>query len=375
MHPRTTRLTPSATALESEAGRPAVSILMPVYNGLPYLREALNDLLGQTFEDFELVAVEDGSTDDSLAVLQEYADRDARIVIVENRENLGLTKSLNRGLCRCRAPLVARADADDGYALDRLERQVAFMKAHPEVGLLSCAVTKTNEEGVPFSKSTFPLEDGQIRVRELFVNSFSHPGVMFRTDLVRSVGGYDPAFWTAEDCDLWARLRPHTRLANLPEPLVRYRVVSSSVMRTRGEEGTKLGLLVRQRLLSDYLGRDVASEEARAITRLFKRRGPLSLRDVAVGEQGLREVLRTVVRREAPSTVRYLRREGSEALRWQAWLQRTRSVRTSLSLLWAALRFDPSLGTALRVGKGASIALHNRLLDPPSEAGPRTAST
>lgn len=329
---------------------------MPVYNGLPYLREALDDLLAQTFGDFELVVVEDGSTDGSLAVLEAYAERDPRVVIVRNGENLGLTPSLNRGLEHCRAPLVARADADDGYAPDRLERQVAFLDAHPEVGLLSCAVTKMTEEGKPYATSRFPTEDAHIRLRELFVNSFSHPGVMFRTDLVRSVGGYDPEFWTAEDCDLWARLRPHTRMANLAEPLVRYRVVSTSMMRTRGEGGMSLGLSVRQRLLSEYLGRSVPYEEARAISLLFKRRGPLEPDEVAAGVRGLQEVLRQAARCEPEHAVTYLRDEGSQALRWQAWLQRGRSTRRAWSLLASALLYDPRPATALRVAKGAALA-------------------
>lgn len=337
---------------------PSVSILMPAYNAMPYLTEALDDLLAQTMGDFELVVVEDGSTDDTLATLRAYAARDGRLVILENEQNRGLVYSLNRGLERCRASLVARADADDRYAPDRLERQVAFMDAHPDVGLLSCAVTKMTEDGRPFATTRWPTEDAHIRLRELFENSFSHPGVMFRADLVRAVGGYDPAFESAEDCDLWARLRPHTHLANLPDPLVRYRVVSTSMMRTRGAVGPRLGLAVRQRLLSEYLGRPMSVDEARAISRLFKRRRePLPAGDIPIGLGGLREVLHRAQERETPDAVRYLRREGSRSLVWQAGLQRDRSPKVAGWLLAAALRYDPRPTTLVRVLRGALGAL------------------
>lgn len=286
-----------------------------------------------------------------------------------------MTRSLNRGLERCRAPLVARADADDRYDARRLERQVAFMEAHPEVGLLSCAVEKMTAKGVVFATSRFPTRDETIRIRELFVNSFSHPGSMFRREIVHAVGGYDPTYWTAEDADLWSRLRPHTRFANLEEPLVRYRVVGSSMMRTRGAEGSRLSLSVRQRNLSEYLGRDVSSGESQAITDLFKRRGPLSPGDVAVGVRGFWEVLHRAAEREGTATVRYLRKEGSAALRWQAWLQRTNSTRFALWLLGVALRYDPRPGTALRIVKGAVTVLRGGREQCPPQADPAGAAS
>ena len=317
---------------------------MPVYNGLPYLQEALDDLLAQTAPDFELVAVDDGSTDGSLAVLKAYAERDARIVIVRNEENLGLTPSLNRGLERCRAPLVARADADDRYEPDRLERQRAFLDAHPDVGLLSCAVHKMNAEGKRFLTRHFPTEDGPIRIRELFVNSFSHPGVMFRADLVREVGGYDTAYWTAEDCDLWARLMPRTRVANLPVPLVHYRKHGASIVQSNGAEVEALDLSVRRRQLSAYLQREVSIEEARAAVALYRASRRLTGDEVAAGVRVLREVLRRAREREGPATVRFFVGEVGEALVKQARRQEGGSRALGLRLVLEAVRWDPRRG-------------------------------
>lgn len=293
---------------------PRVSILMPAYNAMPYLPEALDDLLGQTLRDFELVVVEDGSTDDTRAVLEDYAARDARVVIVPNEQNLGLTRSLNRGLERCRAPLVARADADDRYEPDRLARQVAFLDAHPEVGLLSCGVHKINARGERFLTRIFPTGDGHIRVRELFVNCFSHPGAVFRTPLVRAVGGYDPAFWTAEDCDLWARMMPLTRVANLPVPLVHYRKHGASMVQSYGADVDALDLSVRQRQISAYLGRPVGRAEAQAAVELFRGRQGLTPDTFGTGRRLLREVLRAVRAREHAETVGAYRRDVADAL-------------------------------------------------------------
>ena len=288
---------------------PAVSVLMPVYNGLPYLTEALDSLLAQTFQNFEIVAVNDGSTDGSAEVLAAYASRDERVVVVTNEENIGLPRTLNKGLEECRAALVARADADDRYRKDRLEKQAAFLDAHPEVGLLSCWVQKIKADGEYFSLVRFPTEDGEIRVRELFVNSFSHPGVMFRRDLVRDIGGYDPKYWTSEDADLWARIRPLMKSANLAEPLIFYRKHEGSMMRTRGSEGEKLSLSVRQRLLSEYLGRPLSIDEARGAVMTFRASQGVTRDDVKVGMALIKNVHDEIREREELSTLRYFEAE------------------------------------------------------------------
>lgn len=288
---------------------PAVSVLIPVYNGLPYLTETLDSLLSQTFQDFEIIAVDDGSTDGSAEVLASYASRDRRVVVVTNEENIGLPRTLNRGLEQCRATLVARADADDRYREDRLEKQVAFLEAHPEVGLLSCWVQKIKANGEFFSLVQFPVEDGEIRVRELFVNSFSHPAVMFRRDLVQGVGGYNPDYWTSEDADLWARVRPLMKAANLKEPLIFYRKHDKSMMRTRGSEGEKLSLTVRQRLLSEYLGNPLNIDETRGGVMTFRASQGVTSDDVKVGMGVIQNVYDKVREQENASTVRYFEAE------------------------------------------------------------------
>lgn len=323
---------------------------MPVYNGERYLGEALDDLLGQTFSDFELVAVDDGSTDGTPEVLKSYAQQDGRVVVVRNEVNQGLPRTLNRGLAHCSAPLVARADADDRYHAERLARQVEYMQAHPDVGLLSCASQRMDEEGNWTYVAHFPTEDGQIRMRELFVNSFSHPGVMFRTELVRAVGGYDPTYTIAEDADLWARLRKMTKAANLAEPFVYYRVRMTSLMRSTTTEQERVGPVVRQRLLRDYLERPVDLDEARKLVFTFRASPhvPGTVERVRSGESGLREVLRKARRQEDRATVQYFRREVGLALLRHADLRRETEPTASWCVLWDAFRWWPRLVVARR---------------------------
>lgn len=365
---------PTGSAGGWERSEPRVSVLMAVHNGERYLAEALGSLLAQTLEDFELVVVDDGSTDGTAAVLAAYAARDARLVVVRNEENLRLPASLNRGLERCRASLVARADADDVYHPERLERQVAFMEAHPEVGVASCAYHRTDAQGRVIGTVRPPTDDGVIRFRQLFMNSFLHPGIVFRASLVRAVGGYDPGYWTAQDSDLWARVRDRARLANLSEPLVRYRVHTSSTMRTRGGEGRALSLSVPQRLLSAYLERSLSLEEAEAIVTLYQGFEWMAPDAIARGRRGLRDVLQRARRREAPGVVRYFKREVGASLAKQARYQGRAHRSLSRALFAEALRWDPRLGRSSEIVKqavrlalpGAALDRLRALLKPPS---------
>jgi glycosyltransferase involved in cell wall biosynthesis len=201
---------------------PQVSVVMPVRNGARWLGEALASVFAQSRPDWELIAIDDGSTDDTPRVLDEYATRDQRIRVIR-QEPLGLVSALNRGLADVRSPLVARLDADDRALPDRLERQMRHLAAHPEIGLLGSWAQEIDEYGNrrgQMRPATQPDELGRILLE---ANPLVHSSVMFRTDLARRLGGFRPAFRAAEDYDLWLRLAESTRIANLPEILVEYR--------------------------------------------------------------------------------------------------------------------------------------------------------
>ncbi len=201
---------------------------MPCYNAAAMLPEALRSLAEQTFPDYEIVAVDDGSTDATAALLNQAAARDTRIRVI-HQEHSGIVAALQRGLAACRAPLVARMDADDIAHPDRLARQVAFLDAHPEIAVLGCRVEAFPADRVREGFRVYLdwqnrlLTDADIR-REMFIESpFAHPSVMFCREVVLAVGGYQDRGW-AEDYDLWLRLYlTDARFAKLPDVLLYWR--------------------------------------------------------------------------------------------------------------------------------------------------------
>jgi glycosyltransferase involved in cell wall biosynthesis len=212
---------------------PAVSVLMAVRDGAPWITRAVASVLEQTLPDLELIVVDDGSTDATPALLS--AVRDPRLRL-ERRERAGLARSLNHAMGRARAPLIARLDADDVALPARLERQRAFLEGHPDVGLLGSAARVVDEHDRELEVIRPPTEDRAIRRVLIRRNPFVHSSVMARRALVEQAGGYDASFDVAQDYDLWLRLSALTRMANLTEPLVIRRLVPGRVTAARDDE-------------------------------------------------------------------------------------------------------------------------------------------
>jgi glycosyltransferase involved in cell wall biosynthesis len=208
--------------------KPRVSVLLPCYNAADTLEEALDSLRRQTFSDFEIVAVDDGSQDATPVILQGWAKEDRRFHLLFQAHS-GIVPALNAGLAACRAPYVARMDADDRAHPERLARQVSFLDAHPEISVVGCQV-----EGFPAGQvregfriymdwQNRLLSDEDIR-REIFVESpLAHPSVVFRREAVAQAGDYQDAGW-AEDYDLWLRLYLRgAKFAKIARPLLYWR--------------------------------------------------------------------------------------------------------------------------------------------------------
>jgi len=213
---------------------PAISVLLPIHNGLPYLREAVESLLGQTFPNFELLAIDDGSTDGSPAYLEGLDDPRLRLF---RRAHSGLIPVLNFGLAQARADLIARMDADDIARPERLERQWRFMHDHPEVVLLGSRVQEIDGTGrLIGAVADLPEQHEAIVARftqPRKMNPLVHPSVLFRREAALRCGGYRKDFPVAEDSDLWRRLARIGRLHILAEPLLLLRKHGGNVTRTK----------------------------------------------------------------------------------------------------------------------------------------------
>jgi len=208
---------------------PKISVLMSVHNGEPYLPSSVESILRQTLADWELVIIDDASTDNTGSILAEYAQQDTRIVWLTNPMNLGLAESLNIGLKVARGEYIARQDADDISLPSRFEEQVAFMDAHPEIGIAGTWVEIMGDKQGIWSH---PINSEEIRCALLFYNPVTHSSVMIRREPFVAAGlGYDRRFVNAEDYALWVRASRHLALGTIPKVLLRYRVHSEQVSR------------------------------------------------------------------------------------------------------------------------------------------------
>jgi hypothetical protein len=237
---------------------PLISVLMPVYNGLPYLKEALGSILEQTVQDIEVIALDDASTDGS----SEYLDviQDARLRVFHCAKQ-GYAPLLNRGLRLARAKYGARMDADDISVPHRLERQLKILETTPEVVVCGCQATLIDPEGRPLRPLSYPTSNVLIKYALLSDNPFSHPGTMYRIADVLAVGGYDASLVPSEDYDLWWRLVRRGAFANAPETLLFNRHHPTSISQLRSEEQRRLVGEIKIRHLLD-MGLATSREQA-----------------------------------------------------------------------------------------------------------------
>ncbi|MDR0798877.1 MAG: glycosyltransferase, partial [Dysgonamonadaceae bacterium] len=205
-----------------------ISVVMAVYNSETYLKEAIDSILSQTFTDFELILINDGSTDNSTAIITGYTD--SRIRIINNGANQGLIASLNTGLTQSRGKYIARMDADDIALPARLQMQFDFMEAHPEVGLCGTNIETFFDDSEQRFIARFPEEDATIRAFTFFQSPFCHPTVMMRREVIETYKIQYPAeFVRTEDYAMWVGMLPYTQAHNLQIVALRYRKHKGSV--------------------------------------------------------------------------------------------------------------------------------------------------
>jgi glycosyltransferase involved in cell wall biosynthesis len=207
------------------------TVLMSVYNGLPYLSEAIESVLAQTYRDFEFLIIDDASTDGSDRVLSKYATRDPRIKILTNQRNRGLGYSLARGVEAASGTWIARIDADDIARPDRLQLQMNHVEQHPEVDVLGGHISFINERGDFLFEKPVPISHEEI-YRLIWTNPFNHITVLFRRESILKVGSYSDRTRRSEDYELWVRCAAAgLRFANLPVVLTDYRFSEDNLKR------------------------------------------------------------------------------------------------------------------------------------------------
>lgn len=217
--------------MDGEKYKPLVSVIMPVHNAAAYLAQAIDSVLAQTFGDFELLVLNDGSTDNSNEVIQRYSDK--RLRVIQNEKNIGLTATLNKAVRLCRGEYIARMDADDICMPQRFEKQVNYLEQHADVSVLACRAQVINADGEitgEWSDDADHLTESEIRGYLPFSNCIVHPSVMMRAEIAKKYE-YKAYQKGAEDWDLWLRLlAAGRRIHKLNEPLLHYRVHMQSTM-------------------------------------------------------------------------------------------------------------------------------------------------
>jgi len=226
---------------------PIVTVLMPLYNGEKYVRKAVESILLQTWRDFELLIIDDGSSDRGPDIVSAITDE--RIILLRNSSNMGVAATLNRGLAMARGRYIARMDADDISLPDRLERQVRFMDNHPDVGISGGWVRLFGGGQLPYTCQV-PVDSQDVAAYMLFENSLWHVTAIIRKNAINQATlKYDPVFSRSEDYDLWTRAGEHFALANIDHILVRVRRHKESVTRLNWDEMTKQTENIQHRLL------------------------------------------------------------------------------------------------------------------------------
>ena len=243
-----------------------VSVVMSVYNGERFIREAVDSILAQTFDDFEFIIIEDGSTDGTSDILGSYSD--PRIHVIR-QANEGLTASLCTGLELARGEFFARQDADDISAPTRLKRQVGFLERNPQIVAVGTGCAEIDEQGLSLRPKDLALDDRGCKEKLAVASPIVHGSAMIRTRVLREAGGYRTQFRLGQDRDMWLRLSERGMLANLAEQLYLWRVNPTSRSSQERPEQKRISdqaldlAIQRLQLGVDELGESLAYEASK----------------------------------------------------------------------------------------------------------------
>lgn len=209
--------------LPNNSNQPLVSVLIPVYNGTEFLDEAIQSVLNSSYTNFEIILVDDGSTDKSRQKCLEYAEKYSNIHYYGFRKNRGMTRCLNFGVKKANGKYIARINQDDIMVKDRLEKQVAFLETHPEHVVVGGTIQLFTNTEAKFDIIRFPLTDKAIRKQWMILSPYSDPTVMYLKSAWEQTEGYSQYFWPADDVHMWYQLGSVGKMANLPSIMTKVR--------------------------------------------------------------------------------------------------------------------------------------------------------
>lgn len=232
--------------------KPTISVIMSVFNGKEFLNEAIESILNQTYKNFEFIIMNDGSEDGSLEIIKEYQERDSRIVII-NQENMGLTKSLNRGIEQSRGKYIARQDADDISYLDRFEKQLKFIDNKNDCMVCSSNYEVINNLGEIIS-SRIQATKKFIWIYFLLGNQVAHGTVLIDKNIFKEIGYYDERLCCSQDYDLWMRALNYNKycISFVDSILYKYRDHESNISNTRTLKQKEIAKAIKFRFIKSF---------------------------------------------------------------------------------------------------------------------------
>jgi glycosyltransferase involved in cell wall biosynthesis len=262
---------------------PRIDVIMSVYNGEKYLREAIESVLEQTYTNFKFIIVDDGSDDSSFDIINSFADE--RIEVCKNERTEGLTKSLNKALKVAEGKYIARQDADDTSLPSRLECQVDFLEEHTEVDVLGTGIILIDEEGNRIGERTAqPSPSRQIFLER---NELFHGSAVIRRDALDAVGRYNELFKYSQDYELWLKLAKEHNVRNLQIPLYASRIHRSSVSLKKTREQFLFEVAARkiaknELVLDGKLKKEIASDGIESIFSLLTSKEKLRVYRISI---------------------------------------------------------------------------------------------
>lgn len=249
-----------------QAKLPLISVIMPVFNREKYLAEAIESVLNQTYDCFEFIIIDDGSTDGSWKIIDAYSKKDNRIKAFKNEFNKRISNTRNFGLDKSEGKYIAVMDSDDISLPDRFEKQVTYLETHPEIDVLGTQIELFGQTQYAGKVSDYPLTPGGVSWGLVFDSQLAHPSVMMRSEIFTKDNLKYREYEAAQDYELWARLSPNHQLANLPHALLKYRVHNESISNTKRKIQKEEAIRIIDNYVKELTGANLSENLIRGLT-------------------------------------------------------------------------------------------------------------